>query len=743
MSLRNLAMPSVETNHGRDEEDDQEPGSAHTLQRGVMLATAVVAVLVAVGIAWAGYRTASSYLSSSANTRLHDVASRGALVLDRALLERAREIELIGADPTVIEAALEGARRSVAMGIVGKPIEELEKRFTETRSLDVSPRARDFLRNRLAPLGVAEIMVTDKNGFNVTTTARTSDFVQSDEAWWTRAVRDGLTHAEAVYDSSSQQIVVSIAAAVRERTTDPALGAIKIGFGIKSLDDALERATSEGERIDVVDSQGRLVASSAPGARMRAVQGAELLPESSGDSVVRLAIADTLRRAAVLAGNEGSWRIVAQMDESLVMLPLERSRPFVLAGLGGLLTFILVATWMASRFVHRRVTAPVTELALVAEAVAEGDLSVSYAPSAIDDEVGRLSRATATMIEDLRRLVGALHHSARETSARAAEITGGSESMAGAAQQMALTSSELSRQSTEMADGIQRMAGDAVRLRTIADELAAGSRDGVERNAHLSTLARENRARFDVSSDALEALADETRASAGAVAALADASEEFRAFVTLVQKMAKQSKLLALNAAMEAARAGEHGQGFAVVASEVRRLAANSAEAAAKTESLVGDVLKKVQASRASSAKTVETVEAVLDTTRLGKQSFEQVEEAVRQSEGWTGAIDQASQTSLALVQEMNARLDELAKATDSYAAAMQEVAASSEEQSASTEEIAAAASALSAEAARLTTLVAAFRIDRNDAPTGRVVPSATAEFIAQARQKLPRLAQA
>jgi len=284
--------------------------------------------------------------------------------------------------------------------------------------------------------------------------------------------------------------------------------------------------------------------------------------------------------------------------------------------------------------------------------------------------------------------------------------------MAAAAEEMAVTSGDLSRQSTEMADAIARMASDASRLQSIADELASGAHDGVERNAALSALAKENRTRFDASAIALENLASDARASADAVKALAEASEEFGAFVTLVQKMAKQSKLLALNAAMEAARAGEHGQGFAVVASEVRRLAANSADAAQRTERLVRGVLGKVQESRALSARTMDTVIGVLETTQLGMHSFAQVEEAVRGSEAWTASIEQAATTSRELVSDVTARLDEVAKATESYASAMEEVAASSQEQSASSEQIAAAAATLAAAAAHVSGLVGGFKLE-------------------------------
>jgi methyl-accepting chemotaxis protein len=699
-----------------------------SLQRAIVVGAAVVAVAILGLASLVAMRTAANFMSDRADSRIQDVARRGELVTEQALLERARQVELIGAAPTIVEAARSGAARAAQLGLTGKPIAVVEKQMAETRTLAVSETAMRFLQRQLAPLGIAEMFVTDVNGYNAVVTETTSDFVQSDETWWREASRKGLTSAEAEYDESARQTVVTMAAAIHDGDRDRADGVIKIAFGITSLDAALAKATSDDVRLDVIDSKGLVVASSARNAeRMKPLPGAEALPVTPGDTIVRFADGERELRGMVEAANTGAWRVVAHVDEASVLSALRQARPLIAVALAAVLVFIVATLWFMSRFLDRRISAPVTELATIAEAVASGDLSTPMVPSSTNDEVGRLSRATSAMMDDLRRVVAALRDSSRETTARAAEITGGSENMAAAAQEMAVTSGELSRQSTEMADAIQRMANDAARLQGIADQLAAGAHDGVERNAALSALAKENRARFDASAVALEHLAGDARASADAVKALAEASEEFSAFVALVQKMAKQSKLLALNAAMEAARAGEHGQGFAVVASEVRRLAANSADAAQRTETLVRSVLEKVQESRELSARTMDTVIGVLETTQLGMHSFAQVEDAVRGSEAWTGSIEQAARTSRELVSDVTVRLDEVAKATESYASAMEEVAASSEEQSASTEQIAAAAATLAEAAAHMAGLVGAFRLETGEMPIPRT-PSAPAE---------------
>ena len=93
---------------------------------------------------------------------------------------------------------------------------------------------------------------------------------------------------------------------------------------------------------------------------------------------------------------------------------------------------------------------------------------------------------------------------------------------------------------------------------------------------------------------------------------------------------------------MEAARAGEQGEGFGIVADEVRRLAADSAEAAQRTDLLARAMLDRVGRSRESAARTLSTLQTVNDATHHGRQSFMQVEQGVIEAEKWSAAIESA-----------------------------------------------------------------------------------------------------
>lgn len=696
-----------------------------SLRHRVVLAAGTAAVGFLALAAWGGDVGLARSMVGSTDERLIDAGRRSALLVDRVLAERRSQVELAASAPTVVDAARRGGVRSRELGLPQMTIEALESRFKATRSQQVDARALEYLDDLLPKLEIAEVMLTDSYGFNAVTTSPSADFVQSDEGWWQQAWATGWTDAEATEDAATQQTVVELAHAVLDGTTR--VGVVKVKFGLATVDSTLMHAgMTNALQVDLVDSLGRVIASSGSGGRNRVLTGAVHLKASARDTVQPYIAEDGSRQLAMIASaNGGEWRIVAHIDDHVALGPYRSARNALVAGIAVLLLAILAGLAAVSRFIDRRITGPAADLASLAEAVAAGDLSQQVGERQADDEIGRLGRAIGAMIDELRRLASALSASARDTSAMSAEITAGSEQMAASAGEIATTASDLSQQSSTMAQTIQALATAADDLVKLAGELDSGAHEGVERNAQLKALALENRSRLDESARALETLTGEVATGTNAIEQLATASIEVRTFVVLVQKLARQSKLLALNAAMEAARAGEQGEGFAVVASEVRRLAAMSSEAAERTQRIVNDVVTGIDRSRESSERMVSTLRVVRGATEHGSASFGDIENAVKGADGWTASIQHTAAVANALVNELRGRLGTLASGTDSFAAAMQEVAASSEEQSASTEEIAAASATLAAAAERLLSLVRNLRLD---APSSRPAPEPVAQ---------------
>jgi methyl-accepting chemotaxis protein len=644
-------------------------------------------------------------IADESDTHIADAAQRAVVTVVQEIDGRTRLTKVLAVSPEVISAARSGGARAAALHIVGGDIAALETRFDAQRSLDVSPAARAYLTEALASLDGVEVMVTDANGYNDVTTRRTSDFVQSDESWWQAAWRDGVAPPGIAYDSSSAQTTIALATVVRDGAEK--VGVIKVGFSVTPLLNAIGAAGGD-VRIDVVDQVNHVVLSSDPArlGRTLALQG------RAADSTHAFAMAldGTQERVALLAMSGGRWRVAAHEPASAIDDALAKSTLAVIAGSIVLLIALVVLLYSIDRFLNRRLSAPARELAEAAEAVAAGDFAIEVSRMTSDDEIGRLNRAVSAMVAELRRLAQAIATSARETTEMSSEISAGSEEMAATAGEIANTASDLSAQSATMAESISSVAESAGTVRALAASLDEGAREGVTRNSALRSLATENRAGLNAADDLLRSLASDVSASEQAITALSNASEEIRTFVTLVRKLARQSKLLALNAAMEAARAGSQGAGFAVVATEVRRLAAMSTDAAERTEAIVRGVLLGIDASRESTSRAVATAAHVRTATSKASDSFTDIERAVAEAELWTASIEETAATTSRLVVEMTQQLESLAGGTETFAASMEEIAASSQEQSASTEEIAGAANQLGTAAERLSKLVSGLR---------------------------------
>lgn len=437
----------------------------------------------------------------------------------------------------------------------------------------------------------------------------------------------------------------------------------------------------------------------------------------------RLLLAAVLLAVAVTAvWAWGAWYLVGDW---LADRPadLARWRRILVMGAPAIGLAILAGGWVMDRLIARWIGNPARDLVKAAEAIAVGDLSLDVRPSGID-EVRRLSESIVLMLGELRELVGALHASSAETSSLAHDITAATEQMAAASGEVAHTAADLSQQATVMAQTVQELTEGSAELNGLAALLTQGAHEGVERNARLRALATENRGRLDEGARALDTLSSEAEASVAAAGKLVAESQEIQEFLMLTRKLARQSKLLALNAAMEAARAGAEGEGFSVVAHEVRRLAQMSNDAADRTEQVVRRVLGGVEQVRDASTRMRGTVGAVRETTALGARSFSHIEDAVTQLEGWTADVDRTAGAAYDLTRQSSARLETLAAGAETFAAAMQQVAASSEEQSAGTEEVASAAAALTAAAARLEELVGKFRLPVAEAVVAAPAPA-------------------
>jgi methyl-accepting chemotaxis protein len=351
------------------------------------------------------------------------------------------------------------------------------------------------------------------------------------------------------------------------------------------------------------------------------------------------------------------------------------------------------------------------DLAEVLRGVSQGDLTAEPRRLTIDVDEERLADATRGAIVAMREIVTdardssqAIGNEAHDLALQGSAALSVAQRAAESASSAALAGQSLSELSRKARDEVAKMTGSAARL--VEDARAVRTHE--QRVQELTDSGLTN---MRGSVGALDALSTDVTDNAGELAALAEASGEIRSFVLLVRKMARQSKLLALNAAMEAARAGEHGSGFAVVAGEVRRLARSSNEAADRTDQLVNDVLERVERVRQASMRAVDAARQARESAGMSATTLEELDREARAS--MSAAIAEEDDVTMfrAATEALALPVQQLAREAEALASALRETSNVSSAQQTRIQDLVVAANALARTAARSSSALANVRV--------------------------------
>nr|WP_282450414.1 HAMP domain-containing methyl-accepting chemotaxis protein [Marinobacter xestospongiae] len=296
--------------------------------------------------------------------------------------------------------------------------------------------------------------------------------------------------------------------------------------------------------------------------------------------------------------------------------------------------------------IGRSISGPIGNLRAMINRIAENsDLSLRL-QSVGTDEVAATSDSFNNMLDQMESLV-------RRLSGATAEVASAAEEMSAVSNQTQQSIDLQAEQTDQVATAMNQMSAASQDVARSASEAQAAA-------TNADQLASEGRNKGNDNRERLQKLSTEVASISETIRGLADQSQSIGRVIQVINDIAEQTNLLALNAAIEAARAGEQGRGFAVVADEVRSLARRTQDSTEEIESLVTALQGESDRAVAAMESGQRDVEASRDQVVEVADILERISGAIEHITGMGAQIASASEEQSVAADQVNANLTQI-----------------------------------------------------------------------------------
>ncbi len=383
-------------------------------------------------------------------------------------------------------------------------------------------------------------------------------------------------------------------------------------------------------------------------------------------------------------------------------------------------------------FVARSITKPIIKMTSMAEKIGHGDLTGDMMELKSHDELGKLTQAFNTMIVNLRQLVTQVRDSSSLVASNSEQVVSSTEQMNSSVQQISSTIQQISKGSQTQAQELEATSKVVTNLTKNMKSLALKASTTAELTKQVGAISESGSKAASEADFRMSKIISVTNESARKIKELADRSGEITSVLEVIRKIADQTNLLALNAAIEAARAGEAGRGFAVVADEVKRLA----EGSAKSSEEIDGLIKQIQDDAHDTVQSMEGSSKEISEGRLvidkALKALNEIATKVKEVSVNVMDVANTTQTQVTEIERLSKAASEIAAVSEQNASATEEASAATEQQTAGTQEISASVQKMANMADELSKIALGFKLPEGSSSSGSQHNATRKEVVAQ-----------